>query len=132
MAEVFDEINGKQLEKYLAVMPGVQSDLARHAFDIGARAEVLLAEHRQDGHARIERAKGHVDHYVILNDERGQLAAKSIEWGRKAGTYLKVVDGEEIEVAYGAMEGLYILTRASNLPKKKRAKVRMEPDGKPA
>ncbi|GLZ81407.1 hypothetical protein Afil01_62140 [Actinorhabdospora filicis] len=132
MPSVFRSINGVQTEKYIAKMRGVQADLRGRAFEIKARAEAILAEHRHDGDAKIEIDKGWVDHYVILNDKRGQYAAKSIEWGRAAGSYIKVVNGEEIEVTYGAMEGLYVLTRASNLPKKKRPKVEVDPRGRPS
>jgi len=125
MAEVYKNMGGRKMEKALAVMDGVQDELDARTFEIAVRAEELLLQHRQEGHATIEVEEGRVDHYVILSDERGQKAALSIEYGRAAHT--KTVeddDGNEFEVEVGGMEGLYILHEATRLPKKRKGKVR--------
>lgn len=102
----------KNVEKALAKNEFVQDFMEDVLFVMEAVATVSLIEHKQDGHASIETAHGRIDHYLILNDERGQDAALSIEFGR-AG----YIDPETGEV-WGAMEPLYILTNAANLPRK--------------
>jgi hypothetical protein len=128
MAYVYKGLGGKKLSEVIAANPGVQAELEERTFEIGIRAEQLLKDHRADGHADIDIEHGDIDYYVVLTDERGQKAAMSIEYGREAGEY-EVVDpdtGETRTVEYGAMEGLYILARASNLPKKRKGKVKLD------
>lgn len=117
MAVIYRRVGGQKLEKLLALNEGVQYELESRQLQIALRAEALLAEHRLEGHAEITLADGKVDKYVILNDERGDKAALSIEYGRQART-----DPETGE-KYGAMEGLFILHRASNLPRKQKGRV---------
>jgi hypothetical protein len=113
MAEIFRRMNGKgtAVDKAIAKSVVVQQRLDVGAFEIGVRAEDLLLEHQQEGHARIQIASGDVDRYVILDDDAGDEAALSIEFGR-AG-YIDPETGE----TYGAMDGLYILTQAAGLKK---------------
>ncbi|TCC19960.1 DUF5403 family protein [Kribbella sindirgiensis] len=115
MAEVFRGFNGMKFEKALAVEPGVQEGLAEVTLEVAGKAEALLAEHHHDGDAQIDVEVGDVDHYVVLSDERGQLAALSIEFGREPH---ENEDGELV----GGMEGLYILHRAAHLKKRRKRK----------
>ncbi|WP_405799479.1 DUF5403 family protein [Streptomyces sp. NBC_01506] len=123
MAKVYLKTN-----KVVAQHADVQGELENRAFEVGVRAEQILVEHRQDGHAEIDIEHGDIDYYVVLSDERGQKAALSIEYGREAGEY-EVRDpetGELVTVEYGAMEGLYVLATASHLPKKRKGKVDLD------
>ncbi len=106
MAEVFKRAGGKKLEKFLALNEVVQDELEDSMNQIAGRASALLAMHRFDDHAAIETARGKVDRYVTLTDERGQKAAMSIEYGRQPSERDR------------GMDGLFILHQAANLPKK--------------
>ncbi|MFE5663402.1 DUF5403 family protein [Streptomyces niveus] len=123
MAKVYLKTN-----KVVAQHADVQGELENRAFEVGVRAEQILVEHRQDGHAEIDIEHGHIDYYVVLSDERGQKAALSIEYGREAGEYevRNPETGEMVTVEYGAMEGLYVLATASHLPKKRKGKVDLD------
>jgi len=81
-ARIYREVNGEKIEHFLASMPGTQAHLTATANAIGAKARSTLARHRHDGHSFIHVTRGEIDRYVALNDERGQLAAMSIEYGR--------------------------------------------------
>ncbi|WP_405056967.1 DUF5403 family protein [Kribbella sp. NBC_01505] len=130
MAEVYRNYGGRSMEKGLARHPGVQDYMVEATFEIGVRAEDLLLEHRQEGHASIEIENGRVDHYVILSDERGQKAALSIEYGRDAyDVTWEDKDGEEHTYTVGAMAGLYILHQAAHLRGGRKGKVKL-PDVK--
>lgn len=118
MAMIYQRVGGRKLVKVLALNEGVQDELERRTFEIAARAEVLLLEHRQEGDAEIDIEHGKVDWYVILADDRGQNATLSIEFGRAAQ-----VDPETGEEK-AAMDGLYILHRATHLPVKRKGGVR--------
>ncbi|MET9861963.1 DUF5403 family protein [Streptomyces smyrnaeus] len=125
MAKIYKSVRGKKLTKVIAENDGVQDELDRRTFEIAVRAEALLLEHRQEGHASIEIEHGDVDWYVVLSDERGQKAALSIEYGRAAHTVEREDEnGNTYEVEVGAMDGLYILARASHLPKRRKGRVR--------
>jgi hypothetical protein len=125
MAKIYKSVGGRKVTKIIALHKDVQDELDRRAFEIGVRAEELLLEHRQEGHAEISVDEGDVDRYIVLSDERGQKAALSIEYGREAYTVTRTdAEGNEYEVEVGAMEGLYILARASNLPKRRKGRVR--------
>jgi hypothetical protein len=113
MAEVYKRINGRKIEKALAVEAGVQAALEDTTLEVAVRAESLLAEHHHSGDAEIDVEAGKIDHYVILSDERGQLAALSIEFGREPH---ENDDGELV----GGMDGLHILGRAAHLKPKGR------------
>ncbi|MEW1694486.1 DUF5403 family protein [Streptomyces sp. NPDC091278] len=126
MAEVYDRVRGGQLEKVLATMPGVQDALDEVRFEIAARAEELLLQHRREGHASIDVEDGRVDKYVILDDERGAKAALSIEYGRAESIVVRRArDGSTYLDVLPASEGLFILARAANLPKKRKGKVHL-------
>ena len=120
MAEVFRNVGRFKIEDLSARVDEVQNELTEQSWRIGVRAEALLAEHKQDGHAQILLMDGDIDQYVVLDDSRGMEAAMSIEFGR-AG-YIDPDTGE----AYGAMEGLYILTRAASLPRSKGKRLPVE------
>jgi hypothetical protein len=128
MAIVYSRLpGGGKLEKFLATMPGVQAALDEARFEIAARAEELLLQHRLEGHARIDVVDGEVDKYVVLDDERGKAAALSIEYGRAASVEVRTrEDGTTYLATVGAMDGLFILARAANLPKKRKGKVHLD------
>lgn len=101
-------MNRRRLNKTIASLDGVQGWLDDYALEAGARGEAMLAQHRHDGHAEIDVEAGKIDRYIILSDERGQKAALSIEYGRQPDD-----DGN------GGMEGLFILHKATRLPRRK-------------
>ncbi|MGW5130880.1 DUF5403 family protein [Streptomyces sp. NPDC004135] len=132
MAYVYRGLNGKNMAEFIATLPEVQAEVDERAFEIGVRAEELLLQHRAEGIARIEIAKGDIDSYVVLTDANATNAKKtansaaSIEFGR-AGYTVDVVDetGKVVDsYEVGPMEGLHILEQASHLPAKQRPKVR--------
>ncbi|NGO71450.1 DUF5403 family protein [Streptomyces boncukensis] len=88
--------------RQLARMPGVREAVRSRANSIASRARSDLAQHRAEGHARIEVTRGRTDVVVSLVD----VAALSIEYGRDDFT-----NGRGRHV--GAMQGLYIMTRAA-------------------
>ncbi|APC43255.1 hypothetical protein Joe_15 [Streptomyces phage Joe] len=132
MFEIDNTVDGKDFEKFIAMMPGVAAALDDTTFEVAVKAEALLQEHqdydvteRNQGHSNIDIERGRVDRYVVLNDDRGQKAAMSIEYGRAAGKKtVKDKNGDKVEISWGASEGLYILAQASNLPKKRKGKVK--------
>lgn len=127
MAHLYKRVGGRAFEQAIALNDGVQAELEARAFEIGIRAEQLLVAHRQEGHAEIVIEEGDVDKHVVLSDERGQKAAMSIEYGRAPGE-IEVTDpdtGERYMVETEGMEGLFILHRAANLPKKRKGRVKM-------
>jgi hypothetical protein len=126
MAYIYKGLNGKKMSEIIASLPEVQDEVDARAFEIGVRAEELLLQHRAEGIAQIDIAKGDIDTYVVLEDTNGTNAksnansAMSIEFGRSAYD-VEVVDqqGQYVtEYTVGAMEGLHILETASHLPKK--------------
>jgi hypothetical protein len=132
MAYIFKGLNGKNMAEFIASLPEVQSEVDQRAFEIGVRAEELLLQHRVEGIAQIEIAKGDIDAYVVLADANGtnsksnSNSALSIEFGRSAYD-VEVIDGQGKvvdEYTVGAMEGLHILEEASHLPKKSGPKVK--------
>ncbi|WJN62711.1 tail completion protein [Streptomyces phage phiScoe15] len=132
MVEIDKNVNGKEFQKFIAMMPGVAGALDDTTFEVAVKAEALLQLHQDydddtDAHSSIDIERGRVDRYVVLNDDRGQKAAMSIEYGRAAGSKtVKDKDGNDVEITWGASEGLYILAQASNLPKKRKGKVRLK------
>ncbi|WJN62944.1 tail completion protein [Streptomyces phage phiScoe25] len=134
MVHIEKNVNGKEFQKFIAMMPGVAGALDDTTFEVAVKAEALLQLHqdydeeeRLEGHSEIDIERGRVDRYVVLSDDRGQKAAMSIEYGRAAGSKtVKDEHGNEVEVSWGAMDGLFILAQASNLPKKRKGKVRLK------
>ncbi|OKI45110.1 hypothetical protein [Micromonospora sp. CB01531] len=119
MAQVYRYVEGQKFERFMADFEPVQLHLMDLLFAAKAKADVYLIENRQEGDAAIEIDHGDIDWYLTLSDERGQGAAMSIEYGRQAGSYeMQYSDGEVREIEYGASEGLYILHRALNVPRK--------------
>jgi hypothetical protein len=55
---------------------------------------------------------GDIDYYLVLNDERGQKAAMSIEYGRSA-------DDPEDPHPHPGTDGLHILHKAAGIPLKR-------------
>jgi hypothetical protein len=117
MAFIYKNSPGRRAgtQYVVASLDGVQDHLDRVVFEAGVRAEEDLRDHRFDDHAFIEVEEGDIDRYVILNDELGQAAAMSIEYGREG-------DPDEINPETGApkgrMEGLFILHKAFRVPPK--------------
>lgn len=69
----------------IAHMPGVKRHVRDEAERRAARASAKLVEHRHDGHARVTTEPGVTDTLVTLDDDHGQRAALSIEFGRVGG-----------------------------------------------
>ncbi|MFI5863560.1 hypothetical protein [Streptomyces sp. NPDC051546] len=138
MAQINRKVGRRNIEEFIALNDGVVHELDNRTFQIAVRAETYLQEHqdyeeeveeetgvRADGHSFIDIERGKIDRYVVLNDERGQNAALSIEYGRAAYEVERTdKDGNTRTVEVGAMPGLYILARASNLPKKRKGRVK--------
>jgi hypothetical protein len=132
MIEVYSRVEKpgggtEKLVKFLAKTPAVQRELQDQADRIAARARIALAEIREDEdytgdhHSEIKVERGRIDRYVHLDDTRGQFAALSIEFGRRAYTYQRPTkDGGTVTVTVKAMNGKYILTDAANLPIRKK------------
>jgi RecA/RadA recombinase len=132
MAYVYKGLNGKNMAEVIATLPEVQAEVDERAFQIGVRAEELLLQHRAEGIAQIEIAKGDIDSYVVLADtnatnrKSNANSAASIEFGR-SGYKVEVVDetGKVVDTyEVGPMEGLHILEKAAHLPKKQGPRVR--------
>jgi hypothetical protein len=121
----------KNTPKVIAQLEGVQAEIWERTFEIAVRAEELLKQHRAEGVASIDVAKGRIDGYVVLQDangtnkKSGANSAASIEFGRDGYTVVVVDDQGKAVTTYevGPMEGLHILEEASHLPKKSRSKV---------
>ncbi|MFJ7202098.1 hypothetical protein ACIQWR_00980 [Streptomyces sp. NPDC098789] len=127
MAEIYSSVNGRKIGKLIAVHDGVQAELDRRVFEIAVRAEEILVQHRADGNAEIDIEMADNNRYVILSDERGQKAALSIEYGREESIIVrKDKHGRKYLDVLPAMDGLYILATASNLPKKRKGKVKLD------
>lgn len=90
----------------MARHPVVRADIRRRGKALQKRAAETLAGHRHAGHAAVEGFMGKTDYNVDLTDERGQGAAMSIEFGRRAGS-TTLDDGRVVK--WGVMEGLHIL-----------------------
>lgn len=96
MAEVYPGT-----DVWLAHSQGVVGAVRSHADYRGEVARRLLAEHTSSGDSKIVVVKStRPDAFVCLDDEGGEGAAMSIEFGRHAG-------GKS-----GSMDGLHILGRA--------------------
>jgi hypothetical protein len=116
----------KNTPKVIAQHEGVQAEIWERTFEIAVRAEELLKQHRAEGIASIDMAKGNIDAYVVLEDKNatnkgtGANSALSIEYGRNAYQVVVVDDAGKAVTTYevGAMEGLHILEEASHLPKR--------------
>lgn len=76
----------RKINKIVAHHEDTQDELDHVVGLRGEIASAVLAAHVFEGHAYIEIEKGSVDRYLVLNDERGQLAAMTIEFGRTGDT----------------------------------------------
>lgn len=90
LAEVFKFVGRDPIERLIANHETTQTELAKVASRRGKRAERHLKAHKHDGHSRItvetglsDVNYGHIDHFVVLDDSRGQDAVLSIEFGRR-------------------------------------------------
>ncbi|WP_394615885.1 DUF5403 family protein [Lentzea sp. JNUCC 0626] len=110
MAQVYRRVRGQKIERLIAQHATVQKRMDDLTLEGAARAEARLGEHRHDGHARIDVEQGDIDRYVVLDDERGLMAALSIEYGRKP-----TPASEENPDGGKGMEGLWILHDAMGL-----------------
>lgn len=91
----------KSTNRVVAHLDGVVDAVHGRAEILGARAEGILAQHRDTGQARIEVNRGRrTDSFVDLVDP----AAVALEYGRPAGT-------SESGREYSAREPLHILAR---------------------
>ncbi|MFE9924269.1 DUF5403 family protein [Streptomyces sp. NPDC005774] len=122
-----------RLHKLVAELDGVQGEIWERTFEIAARAEAALVQHRVDGVAKIDMLKGDIDGYVVLEDKANSNqtptknkkyanSAASIEFGRSGYEVELVNERGQIVRTYevSPSEGLHILTEASHLPKKQR------------
>lgn len=86
--EIYDRIQGKTLEHFIAVKA------KGHVYEVAQgraqKASQVLANHRDQGHSKIVVDQGDIDSYVVLDDTRGLGAALSIEFGHedKNGNYI--------------------------------------------
>ncbi|MEU5433823.1 DUF5403 family protein [Streptomyces sp. NPDC020719] len=127
MAQIYTSVGGRKLTKAIAQLDGVQAALDEVVFEIAVRAEEILQQHRADGHAEILVEEGRIDKYVVLSDDRGQRAAMSIEYGRQASVIVREDKRGNKYLDYlPEMDGLYVLATASNLPKKRKGKVKLD------
>lgn len=94
MAQVFKD------DEFFAKLPGVRGAVRANTERIGARAEAILAQHRDEGDAEISVEYGSLDGFVVLDDSGGERAAAAIEFGGVRA------DGRPFP-------GLYVLRRAA-------------------
>lgn len=73
------------LDQVIAHLPGVIGAVHDKAKEGAARAEAILAAHRDTGDSRITVTRGTVDSFINLDDSRGDRAAAAIEYGRSGG-----------------------------------------------
>lgn len=86
MVEIY---RNRGLERRLARRPEVQAELRSARDQLARVASSILAASHDHGDAYIDTAKGTIDHYVVLNDERGYGAAMTIEYGREGNTVFR-------------------------------------------
>ncbi|WP_329793880.1 DUF5403 family protein [Lentzea sp. DG1S-22] len=115
MAEVYRRVGRHRIEKLIALHRTVQDGLDDIALERAGHAEAGLAAHRHDGHASIDVEQGDIDRFVVLDDERGLMAAMSIEFGRAP-----VPPTEDDPVGRAGMEGLGVLRDAMGVKRKPR------------
>lgn len=73
------------MRRLIARTQEAQDAIQRVATRSAKKATVVLKAHRHDGHSFIEVKSGRIDRYIVLNDDRGQKAAMTIEFGRRGG-----------------------------------------------
>lgn len=114
MAEINRSFNGLPFEEGLAKWAPVTKEIHKETRAAGRRGKAIMANHRQEGHAFVTTYLGPVDGLVVLNDERGQKAAMSIEFGRGPAD---PTDEEAMErdPFPGGTEGIYVLHQATGL-----------------
>lgn len=75
-------ISNRAMIRLTSRHPEVKAAVAREGRARQARAEATLAAHRHDGHSEITGYQGVTDYNIEMNDDRGQRAVISIEYGR--------------------------------------------------
>lgn len=77
----------KRMVRLIATTAEAQAGVQKKAEVRGQRARLILSigGHGAAPHSMIEVRHWNIDHYIILNDSRGQMAAMTIEFGRKGG-----------------------------------------------
>lgn len=110
MAEIFRRVNGRKIEKVIALTREAQTEVDNKALYGAMTAEGFLnAAKKRTGTSSIEVEKGDVDSYVVLDDTRGLGAALSIEYGH--GEY-EIEDENGDPIIVPASEGLWPLHNA--------------------
>lgn len=105
MAEVYQTINGRRMDDYVAHRNDVQGAVGYFGMLVYANAINNLNRHHDQYHATIEYERWDTDRAIILSDERGQKAAMSMEYGR----------GPQFDGGRGGMDPLSILHDAAGL-----------------
>lgn len=75
----------KDCNKTVAYLPGVKGEVELHARIGAAKAQAILARHRDTGASKITLSHGKLDWFVNLVDESSVPAAAAIEFGRLQG-----------------------------------------------
>lgn len=78
-------VGPRKLAKMMAYHPEVRAAVMKKGEQRAARARIYLKMHFYRGDSFIEVKQGKTDAHIILNDERGQKAAMTIEFGRQGG-----------------------------------------------
>lgn len=105
----------KNLERIVATMPGVRSEVRATADKTMAIAESLFAPHNNPGGHELARSNGKVDAFVDLVGPAPEI----VEYGRSAywmSVTVRNADGSRTRRRFivGAAEGLHVLTRAKD------------------
>lgn len=115
MAEVFDTVHGQPIERVIARTREARDGVRDEVEERKRVAEAILASHRHDGHSKITLEKaGPFDFLLTLDDDRGQGAAMTIEFGREGGNL--DVNGNPV----APMDPVAPIRKAVNIPPTKR------------
>lgn len=68
MAEVYDFVDGEEIQRVVARHKSVQARLDKEAMKAALKAERRLARHHDTGNAFIDMSEGDIDRYVELHD----------------------------------------------------------------
>lgn len=116
MAEIYRTgyaVPDGNLESLIARTAEARAGVAEAAELVFVRAQANRRAHVSEDHAFIEHEVGTIDHYIVLNDMRGQAAAMSIEFGR--GQWI-----DEDGNVHPGMEPTHILSDAAKIPGRNR------------
>lgn len=109
MADIRFTATDQAINRAAAMHRDTQADLKMRQ-EIGAeKAAAILKEHFYEGHSFIDTSSSAPDHYVILDDTRGLLAAMSIEFGRakNEAERMKPVEARIRTTAVNALRGAF-------------------------